>query len=516
MSEKRVRIRPLRGGINTDTKNELCSTIYNEGIKFSRIIPTSDTFVVVCLSEEQVDKLIAETTVNKLKEKAFEVIVPPHLKARKTVFIRRLDKDLTALPTEILKQDIEHRNVWATVEEVVNFPNMPSMLKIRFSDIRMARKAIELGLSIGEYHLNSDNIEMEDFIQLTPCWACYRYDHSIKDCKEKNIKRCSECAAVGHTFRECKEKINLKCLNCDGPHRTLAAACPIRKEKIKEIREQRKANKKQFETENKTYCAVTKLSKDLPKLTVPEQPTLNLQSDMSFKAMVILIHAHLANIAQPGSFGTTVKNLLKKNNLPIVHLPDDAPSSEIFRIATNFPRDDIQVNIQEDSDSEGDTDVDIETQDELMEEEGGAVGYTLVDESLPPPPAPTHSQHTQPDSAPPPPPPSPRRQPGAHKSRSHRGSRNLGLELYSSSTDNIPANVNPTDLISVIKQGKVKYTYMADFMSESALLRYFAEGKLTTQKYPIQRVNRAAFKKIRNGIRRSPGDQERHRLRTTK
>ena len=82
--------------------------------------------------------------------------------------------------------------------------------------------------------------------------------------------------------------------------------------------------------------------------------------------------------------------------------------------------------------------------------------------------------------------------------------------------DNIPKTVNPADLISIIKQGRVKYTYIADFMSESALLRYFAEGKLTTQKYPIQKVDRATYKKIRNGLRRSPGDQERHKLRTTK
>ena len=112
----------------------------------------------------------------------------------------------------------------------------------------------------------------------------------------------------------------------------------MRKEKIKEIREQRKNNRRQFETDNRTYCAVTKLSKDLPKLTVPEAPILNLNNDLSFKAMLILIHAHLSNIAIPGSFGATVKKLLKKNNLPEVDLPDDAPSSQIFRMATNLPK----------------------------------------------------------------------------------------------------------------------------------------------------------------------------------
>ena len=92
MSEKRVRIRPLRGGNSIDNKNELCSLIYDEGVKFSRIIPTGDTFIVVCLSEEHVDKLTATTTINKLKEKSFDVFVPPHLKARKTIIIKGMDR----------------------------------------------------------------------------------------------------------------------------------------------------------------------------------------------------------------------------------------------------------------------------------------------------------------------------------------------------------------------------------------------------------------------------------------
>lgn len=40
--------------------------------------------------------------------------------------------------------------------------------------------------------------------------------------------------------------------------------------------------------------------------------------------------ARLANMAEPGTFGKTVRELLKMNNLPDVVLPDDAPSYEIF------------------------------------------------------------------------------------------------------------------------------------------------------------------------------------------
>ena len=506
MSGKRVRVRPLRGGDLASTKNELCSAIYQEGVKFSRIIPTGDTHVVVCLGEDDVNKMIANETINKLRQKQFEIIVPPHLKAKKTIMVKRIDRDMTALPVEVLKADLEERNEWAIIEEVIKFPTMPNMLKIRFTDIKMARKATEQGISLGEYHLSPANVEMEDFIQLTPCWNCYKYDHNVRECPDKNVKKCSECAATGHTFRECREKTNYKCLNCDGNHRTLAAVCPIRKEKIKELREQKKASKQQFETANKTYCAVTKLSRDLPKLKVPEQPVLALNSDMSFKAMVILIHAHLANIANPGCFGTTVKKLLKINNLPNVNLPDDAPSAEIFRMATNIPGENVKI-YTEDQDNESDSEEEVEVCVEEMEETEGAVGYG--------PPTPALPQQTQRAQAPPPPPPSPSRSTRPRKTTEKLSRSNLGLELFSSSSDNIPEQITPQELTLAIKQGRVKYTYIAEIMPEAAVLRYFAEGKLTTQKYPIQRINRTAYKKIRNGIQRSPGDQERYKQRAT-
>ena len=329
------------------------------------------------------------------------------------------------------------------------------------------------------------------------------------------MKKCSECAATGHTFRECKEKNNPKCLNCSGNHRTLAAACPIRKEKIKEIREQKRTNKKQFEAENKTYCAVTKLSRELPKIAAPEQPILSLHSDTSFKAMVILIHAHLANIAHPGSFGATVKKLLKINNLPNVNLPDDAPSAAIFRMTSNIAGENINVFTTDpeiDSESEGEVDV----CGEAMEETEGAVGYDSPTLTQPQHTAQTHAPPTTTTAATNTTPthlPSQSTRPRITVTKPTR--TNLGLELFSSSTENIPDTMTPQELTSAINQGKVKYTYVAEIMPETAIMRYFAEGKLSTENYPIHRVNRATYRKIRNGLRRSPGDQERHRLRTT-
>lgn len=376
MNTRRVRVRPLQGGTGLQRKNDLSTLIYDHGIKFTRIIPTGEVFIVVCLTDNDVDKLNSGTVTDCLKGKQFEVIIPPFMKAKKTVVLKRVDRDITGLSIEDLIADIENRNDWIKIEELNKFPNMPNMLKIRLQDISMAQKATDHGLCVGCYHLSPAQVEMEDYIQITPCWACYAYDHNVKDCPQKDVKKCSECAQTGHTFRDCPNKDHPKCLNCNGQHRTLASRCPVRKQKIKEIREERDNKKKQFEKDNRTYCAVTKLSKEIPKLRQPETPVLSLNSDMSFKATVIIIHAHLANIATPGTFGSTVKELLRKNQLPDVELPDNAPSAQIFKMMTNFPGNDITVKVAEpvsqqdeeeeeeqttDSESDDGTEIDVTT-----------------------------------------------------------------------------------------------------------------------------------------------------------
>lgn len=171
------------------------------------------------------------------------------------------------------------------------------MIKNRFGDI-----AISSGLCIFSYHLSPSQVEQEEFYSITPCWSCYNYDHQAHDCPDKEITVCSECAGTGHSFRQCRNKDNPRCLNCMGEHRTLAASCPLRKEMVRRKRDEN--NKKKSQVQDKTYAAVTKLRQDIPKMVESKQEIiLNLNSVQSFKVMVIIIQAHLANMANPGTFG---------------------------------------------------------------------------------------------------------------------------------------------------------------------------------------------------------------------
>ena len=59
----------------------------------------------------------------------------------------------------------------------------------------------------------------------------------------KTIPR-SECAQRGHKWTECKSDAKI-CLNYEGGYRTLAMACPIKKEKIKEKRERKEQEERE-------------------------------------------------------------------------------------------------------------------------------------------------------------------------------------------------------------------------------------------------------------------------------
>ena len=97
-----------------------------------------------------------------------------------------------------------------------------------------------------------DQMARDDFINILTCFKCYALEsHPTKNCQETKIL-CSECGQEGHRWSECRNPTKM-CLNCKGPHRTLAMACPIKKDLInkkrtekeeQEGREERRARRK--------------------------------------------------------------------------------------------------------------------------------------------------------------------------------------------------------------------------------------------------------------------------------
>ncbi|XP_069960517.1 uncharacterized protein [Cherax quadricarinatus] len=74
-----------------------------------------------------------------------DVIAPDlvALRARRTVFLKRLDRLITAQATEEIKSSIEAQNPWAKVEFITKIPNVSSMPKVTFSDVNMAAREMD-------------------------------------------------------------------------------------------------------------------------------------------------------------------------------------------------------------------------------------------------------------------------------------------------------------------------------------------------------------------------------------
>jgi len=214
----------------------------------------------VIANDQTIEMMSKECKATFLKHH-FEIQDPPEYNAMRTIVIRNVDKQITEFSEEEIKENIENENAWAKIEQVIKIPNAPSILKIRFESTQMAKRALENGLLILFQFMPPRFVERDIFINLVPCYRCYKYDHLVKDRKETDTyKACSECASNDHTYKDCRENTK-KCLNCNGNHRTLAAKCSIRKRIIKErTKEQRQSERRQTTADTSrqtTYAGAT-------------------------------------------------------------------------------------------------------------------------------------------------------------------------------------------------------------------------------------------------------------------
>jgi len=61
------------------------------------------------------------------------------------------------------------------------------------------------------------------------------------------------------------------------------------------------------------------------------------------------MHAHVMNMAEPGTYAIELNKILKLNNLPCINAPQNPPSKKIFTTVTQIEEDNKQEeeNIEE-------------------------------------------------------------------------------------------------------------------------------------------------------------------------
>ena len=348
------------------------------------------------------------------------------------------------------------------IDNVFKFPKN-NIMKICFSQTSTAKKATDIGLLAFNMSIPSYNIKTEEYIPINTCFRCYKIDHFSNKCpEEKSFTICSECGSKDHTWRNCKTESKC-CINCGGAHSTLAFRCPMRKK----IREEKLKEKKEARTN--TYSQAASKIQNNQNPPTANTFSINLQKDTAATILTCMLHAHMANIANPGSYNKEMNELLKQNKLPQVNLPDNPPSKDILHMASNT----VDATTQNRNPANMEEEADV-SQEDINEEQEEEEMPALED---------------------------------------IRG-KDLGLEIITKRSEGWPKEtMNLKHLIHGIDKGKYKWLYTNTTLKEEQVMQYIKNNEINL-KDCWRIVDDQQFRKIRNGQfqERTPPDiKNRHR-----
>lgn len=435
----RIKIK-CRNPNNKDKKLKLIEILCRRDIEILRIFNTFDGFAVLTINEQHADSIFSIETKQELAQNEFTPVMPPELKAKKSVIIPRVDDLIYEWSAVQIKEELEKNNSWIgeDLETVYKFPNS-STIKITFTQTKFAKKCIETGLKAFYISIPGHEIKLETYIPVKCCMRCYSLeDHFTNECpKNKDYKLCSECATEGHVWHQCREQ-HKKCLNCGENHSALAMKCIKRKEIIREKRLQESDKQKM------TYANIvhTNLPANLPSYTLPQ-----ITREELLKINICVAHARSKNQDKPGCYAHELNRVLRANNLSNIIIPD------------------------EDRMEEGAVGGDTKAQEpepkkqRLTLRNQSSVGDAL-DDSM---------------------------------TRKKMDAGDLGLEFFTTTSNGWPTNFSTEDLVKGIQNKIFKYTYINKRYSEDQVLRKISKGELILTNCWFA-VEENEFRKIVSGL----------------
>lgn len=301
MSSK-VKIKAIK---SPTSKTNLLGICYNNDIKISKVVDVEDGYLAFCSTASDADVLFSSRVQALLSGCSLSCVLPPEVKARRSVIVRGTDNLIyNNEPGEIL-QEIRTRNSWADVEDVIKFPNSKT-LKVQFSSYAGAQKCLTEGLSMFYLHVNSSQMQLDNYIHILTCYKCYALDHhaTSKCTKGESFKLCSLCGSDSHVWKQCGASF-ARCVNCEGSHNTLSMQCPRRRELIKSRRQQQR-------TSGRSYSeAVVEGTNKLA--SVDDSPVIA-------RSISCILLALLNSSSGSSMFSSDVNQLFKQNGLPTVNL----------------------------------------------------------------------------------------------------------------------------------------------------------------------------------------------------
>ena len=275
-----------------------------------------------------IDKLTSKKATEAFHKINLTPIIPPDLRAKRTIFVRQLDRDVGSHTADEIKHEIATQQTWLHIQDVIKIKHYTHVIKIVTTDTTIAQRILTNGFYMYNTKITPTQCEQEQYTHLLICYKCYQIeDHPTHQCTS-TTPSCSECAAKDHTYTQCTNTYK-RCLNCHNDHRTLASNCPYRKQKI-----QHKQNKQTETIKQKTNQTYVDIAKQAIQQTNVPQHSLTLTDKTQLKLTAIILEAHIASLSRQEGFGAILSKSLKANYDIDATFPD-RDSAKIFNFFYN-------------------------------------------------------------------------------------------------------------------------------------------------------------------------------------
>jgi hypothetical protein len=309
----------------------------------TRLSDTNNGYYAVSDDVTTIDKLLTDKATTELRKINLQPIIPPDVRAKRSIFIRQIDRSVGTRHADDIKEELEKQQPWLKINEIIKIKDYTHVIKMICNSTTIANRVLTDGLKAFNTRITPNQCEQERFTHLLICYKCYDYDkHPTKDCPQ-TFDICSECATTGHTFRDCKST-NKSCINCKSDsHRTLAANCPYRKNAIRD--KETKIKDDSDRRQNKTYADIAK--KAIQETIPAPTPIINITSKTHLKLTALIIEAHIASLTDGKSYGRILSQSLKDNFDIDAKFPD-RDSQKIFNIYVNRTDDENEDKMDDD------------------------------------------------------------------------------------------------------------------------------------------------------------------------
>ena len=391
----RVKIKHLEK--TREKKSALLNILSQHGIYATNVIPTNDGFVVLNSNDDEMDKIFTDACMKELDAGGFTPILPPEMKAKRTVLLFNVDEEIMKQTTDEIEGEIYRCNAWApdSIHTIFKFPRNP-ILKITYKQTAPANKSKDQGILMFSMRIPPHQIKAEEYIPIKTCMRCYKIEqHFTNQCPEpKEYKLCSQCGETGHLWSSCTSSTK-KCILCTGDHMSLAYKCPERKRVRQAKLDDLKAKKSQ------TYASTTNTStvQTTSQLSFPP-----ISQEATTKIVQCMLEAHSRNLINPGTYEEELNKLYAANNLPQITIPTNPQSDKLFNVInsqtkkstitpTAPPTEDESPDEDEASEGDAEGDLDGDSEEEPLPSHTGSWATEVEEEdnSMPP----TNADDTQ-------------------------------------------------------------------------------------------------------------------------